>query len=404
MHSVLFITYDGLTDPLGQSQILPYMQGIAARGYIVTILSFEKPERYDAIKAEIQETCSASNITWHPIPFHSKYPILSKAYDRYLMKKEAIKLHKKNKYSVIHCRSYIAAEIGLFCKKKYNTKFVFDMRGFWPDEKKDGGAWNQKNPMYKYIYTFYKNKEKQYIYQSDAIVSLTNAAKKEIETWSFYKKETTIYVIPCSVDTDFFTVRKTSEKIQAKKELGVAETTFVLSYLGALGSWYMLLEMLQLFKKIKEKYTQAIFLIITHTNKSYIQYHIQQSGLKEEDFIITEARRQQVPTLLKASDINVSFIKPVYSKIASSPTKLGEVLAMGIPVITNSGVGDVKEIVEEIKGGIVLDDFDEKNLEYAVHSIEGMLQLDSQEISDKTKELLSLEKAVNIYLNLYQNI
>ena len=37
----LFITYDGLLDPLGQSQILPYLK-IIAKEYPINVLSFEK--------------------------------------------------------------------------------------------------------------------------------------------------------------------------------------------------------------------------------------------------------------------------------------------------------------------------------------------------------------------------
>ena len=42
MKRVLYISYDGLTDPLGQSQILPYLQHLAKESYQFTILSFEK--------------------------------------------------------------------------------------------------------------------------------------------------------------------------------------------------------------------------------------------------------------------------------------------------------------------------------------------------------------------------
>ena len=42
---VLYITYDGMTDPLGQSQVLPYLVGLSEKGYKFTILSFEKKER-----------------------------------------------------------------------------------------------------------------------------------------------------------------------------------------------------------------------------------------------------------------------------------------------------------------------------------------------------------------------
>ena len=39
---ILFISFDGLLEPLGQSQILPYLRGLATRGVAITVLSFEK--------------------------------------------------------------------------------------------------------------------------------------------------------------------------------------------------------------------------------------------------------------------------------------------------------------------------------------------------------------------------
>ena len=42
---VLYITYDGLTDPLGASQVLPYLSGMADAGIKFTVISFEKKEK-----------------------------------------------------------------------------------------------------------------------------------------------------------------------------------------------------------------------------------------------------------------------------------------------------------------------------------------------------------------------
>ena len=42
---VLYISYDGMTDPLGQSQVLPYLEGLAKKNYAITLISFEKEER-----------------------------------------------------------------------------------------------------------------------------------------------------------------------------------------------------------------------------------------------------------------------------------------------------------------------------------------------------------------------
>ena len=45
MAKALYFSYDGLLDPLGQSQIVPYVSMISAAGHSLTIVSYEKVER-----------------------------------------------------------------------------------------------------------------------------------------------------------------------------------------------------------------------------------------------------------------------------------------------------------------------------------------------------------------------
>ena len=70
-----------------------------------------------------------------------------------------------------------------------------------------------------------------------------------------------------------------------------------------------------------------------------------------------------VPSYLAAADAGLSFIKRCVSKLASSPTKNGEYLACGLPLIINTGIGDSDALVNEWKAGVLLEDFTET--EYA---------------------------------------
>ncbi len=108
--------------------------------------------------------------------------------------------------------------------------------------------------------------------------------------------------------------------------------------------------------------------------------------------------------MIKASDINISFIKPVYSKISSSPTKLGEVLSMGMPVICNSGVGDVEDIVKKADAGFVVHNFTENDFEKAICYIPYLLKKDPGEIRNAIKDLYSLSKGVELYAGCYRTI
>ena len=315
---MLYITYDGLTDPLGQSQMLPYLKGLSQYGYRFTILSFEKKDRFQKERAIIEQISIESGMEWVPLSFTSSPPLISKIYDAVRMKKKAAELQRKKHFDMVHCRSYVAADAGLYLKQKFGVKFFFDMRGFWADEKKDG-TWNIKNPVFNGVYKYYKRKEEKFLKYADYIILLTEAGKKEITTWSSFKQNVPVAVIPCCADMAHFSLTDAAQKKKASEQLQIKNGELVLSYLGSVGTWYMLDEMLLFFKMVKHKYHEAKFLFITHTPRTIIDQRIADLGLNLNDFIITQAPRKQVPDLVKASDINVSFIKPVYSKISSSP-------------------------------------------------------------------------------------
>ncbi len=43
---VLFISYNGMLDPLGQSQVIPYLRELAGQGVKYSLLSFERPATF----------------------------------------------------------------------------------------------------------------------------------------------------------------------------------------------------------------------------------------------------------------------------------------------------------------------------------------------------------------------
>jgi hypothetical protein len=124
-YKVLYLEYDGLTDPLGQSQVLPYLKGISSELQLkTTIASVEKKANYQEHKAAILQLCKEYGIEWHPITYTKKPPILSILYDLARMYRLVLKLYANNKFDVVHCRSYVTSIIGLKLKEKFKTKFI----------------------------------------------------------------------------------------------------------------------------------------------------------------------------------------------------------------------------------------------------------------------------------------
>jgi glycosyltransferase involved in cell wall biosynthesis len=349
--NILYLSYDGLTDPLGQSQILPYLAGLSEAGYSITIISFEKPYRFALYKDKIQAYCSANKLLWEPLSYHKSPPVLSTFYDLSVLRKRARQLHRERNFSIVHCRSYITALTGLWLKKKFGIRFIFDMRGFWADERVEGGLWNLNNILYKSVYRFFKKKEQEFLEAADAIIVLTEAARQVVQSWNVSGETAKVTVIPCCVDLNLFSPANASVEKQSalRATLGLSANDYIVLYLGSIGTWYLWNEMVSFYKKIKAQNPAAKFLVLTPDK------HLVSS---DSDFIVHAAAREDVPAYISISDLSLCFIKPSFSKKGSSATKMAEVLAMGIPVVTNAGWGDVEFLRGRMKNLYVLDNLD----------------------------------------------
>jgi glycosyltransferase involved in cell wall biosynthesis len=405
--NILFISYDGMTDPLGQSQAIPYLAALTKQGYIFTILSCDKPEKFKANKGYVEKLISSYPIKWVSIPYHKNPPVLSSVYDFFKLKQTAIKLHNANKFDMVHTRPGLPQLVALHLKKKLGIKFLNDIRGFWADERVDGGMWDLNNPLYKIVYNFFRAKEDECVRVADYNTCLTYRGKEEILKWENVPQPVKVDVVPCSVDLDLFDTKKIDVQLKGafKKELGISDGDFIVSYLGSIGGWYLTKEMLRFCKILLQKKPEVKFLFISNNNHQDIIDAANSFGIPAEKIIVKFGKRHEVPVLLSFSTYSLFFIKACYSKLSSSPTKHGEIMAMGIPVIANSGVGDVKEIIEKYEAGFVLDTFTETEMKSVVDKVvSGKIAFDSNKIRAGATDFYNLNKTVQTYAEVYKKI
>ena len=407
MPNILYISYDGMTDPLGQSQVMPYVFGLRKKGYRFTLLSCEKPHRLKKHGKNIAEQFKEHDVEWVYLPYTAKPPILAKYADIYRLKRTALQLHRQRQFAMTHCRSYVSAEIGLMLKRRHGVKFMFDMRGFWVNERVDGGLWNLKNPIYRMAYHRYKQKETAYLKNADAVIILTQAGKTEMLKWKVFSQNQNpppVGVIPCSADFELFKPPRDEIKKHARQLWEIDGNQLAVSYMGSIGTWYMLDEMLAFFTQLKQSHPNAVMLFLTPEPPESILPKLGKHNLQNRDVRIRFAARREVPVYMAASNFSLFFIKPSYSKISSSPTKLGEILAMGIPVVCNAGVGDVEKIVHQTKGGFIINDFNAPAYQKIIAQLPDLLKHDPAEIRRLAFEYYDLNKAVERYTEWYQKV
>ena len=402
--SILYITYDGLTDPLGRSQVLPYLTGLAAMGHRITILSCEKRDRWKSDGPAVQKLCDQAALFWAPIAYHRRPPVLSAAYDTAMLARRAAVLHRERQFEIVHCRSYIPVIVGLHLKKRYGLKLIFDMRGYWAEEKVESGNWPLRNPLFRAVFDYFKREEADALIRADAIVSLTRASRHELAGRPELKDgPEKIAVIPTCVDFDHFALATQAGRKKARQQLGIPHDTPVLGYVGSVGGDnYMLGEMLEFFRAYREKRPGACFLFITQVDPQLIIAAAREKDIGEDCLLIRAARRDEVPFFTSAADHGVAFKRATFSALACSPTKLGEMMALGTPVAANSGVGDVTEILAET-GGVTIDRFDRQSLSAAVGRLIST-EMTPKTIRDRARTRFDLRNGVRAYDQIYRSV
>jgi glycosyltransferase involved in cell wall biosynthesis len=404
LKKVLYISYDGMTDPLGQSQVIPYLKRLSEHGYHFTVLSFEKKMRLQKEGDLVAKLIKEAGIEWVSLLFTSKPPIASKIYDRYKMWQKVLQLHKTEKFDLVHCRSYVAAEMGLRLKRKYGVKMLFDMRGFWADEKVDNGQWDMQKPFYRQLYNHYKQKEKQFLLQADGIVSLTEKAKSYLQEQPEYK-HLSIEVIPCCADLDHFDYHKIREEQipDVRSSLGIPNSAKVLVYLGSVGGWYMTKEMFRFFRKLSENHPEYVMLILTKDKPEEVKQEAAAEGIRADKVFVTYSGRKQLPAFVALSSFSIFFIRNTFSKQASSPTKHAELMGMGMPVVCND-IGDTGHIVSTTNTGLVINEFDDLSMNNAIEKVASLERMDKEYIRQCALQYFDLEQGVRKYLQLYNSI
>ncbi len=379
----LYICYFGLREPLVQTQVLPYLKEIHKDGIRISILTFEpEPSKYWSSKdlEDEKQRLKDSGIDWHYLTYHKRPSLPATVFDIFAGSWYVWNLNRKEQFDLFHGRVHLPTFIGLIARKLswHKPKLLFDVRGFFPEEYTDAGVWKENGLIFK-VAKFIENWLRR---ESDGFIVLTEKAR---EIWFPESKETgvdtrgrPVEVIPCCVDLKRFESANNSSRKQMREELNI-ENRNVIVYLGSFGGFYMTQETADFFGAAKKRDPNSFALILTQSKPEMIKPLLEIYGYSEKDFFIQSVSPGEVPKYLSAADLAVSFIKPCYSKLSSSPTKNAEYLACGLPIVVNSGVGDVTELIEENGIGTVLTEFKEKDYLNAFDNIATLIESSSLE-------------------------
>ena len=368
---VLFISYNGMLDPLGQTQVIPYLRELSKRGVQFTLLSFERAAAFagEGVRKrdDLRQELSKQAIEWHWLRYHQRPSVPATIYDVIAGIRKARSLVRRNRIEMVHARSHIPATIAVALKRSLGTKMIFDLRGLMAEEYVDAQHWRKDSVPYRIT----KAAERRIFEETDAVVTLTERIWPIIKEWEGLRgRDVHHAVVPCCVDLSLFNFSD-EERAKHRAELGLGDR-FTIVYSGSLDGWYLTEKMADFFATVRRTRPDAHLLWLTNGSHERVKQLMKSRNVPDDRFSVLSVPARLVPSYLSAADAGVSFIKPCFSKLASSPTKNAEYLACGLPLIINSGIGDSDALIDDWNAGVLLEDLTDEEYTQAQAFIEKM--------------------------------
>lgn len=305
------------------------------RGYEVDVLVFCKDAKFRCDSKFLNK-----NAHWIIRPYlipMGKNVFLAKcliAYQRFITA-----LHTwYKKYDVVQMEIY--GTCSPLCRKR--PLYITDFHGDSVNEKRE------MNRLKPWVWDFLLLLQDKSIKQSDVCIVVSENLRHQLET-NTGSKIKDYSLISCGVDVERF------NKAQCAQIEGLdLSNRIVLGYCGGFHGWQNFDKMIDLVTRLR-KLDQRVFLL-AFSNSSVEPYKEKLAELGKENYCIKGLQSHEVPSHLKLMDAGLLLRSNLILNIVSSPTKICEYLAAGVPLICTQYSGDyARSVTHKVNGYVGAD-------------------------------------------------
>ncbi len=363
-----YLSVDSIQEGVGSSQITPLILGLAERGMTVCLITFEKKQP----PKEVVELFSNAGVVWIANEFGKSGAIggISRLNNLRQITPDS---------SILHGRSDIATAAGIL--SGVNVLVLWDVRSLWSDQRLLIGTSGWNNLTARGARTLENLSAKK----SVGMTTLTAAVVPILQ--QRHKRIPEIReVIPTCVQTTKF----------LPSSMPRGQVTCLLS--GTFNNYYDINRTKQILDELRKSVDLRV--IWARGGESPAE----KLGVGE-DLIVT-ASHSEMPRLVKESHFGIAICKSDNqdSLAAAVPTKIGEFLASGRPVIVSRGIGDLDQMLQGTRTGCVVDHNDSlQDLSERLTSL-----INDLDTPDRCRALamqhFDMEKSVDKYLGIYERM
>jgi hypothetical protein len=363
-----YVTIDSLSEGVGSSQITPLISHLSESGLKINLISYEKVKP----ECSLISYFKSIGVEWTFHDFGLKGLVGGLARLNSLRQE----IPKTN---LIHARSDIPAVSAIASNQ---APVLWDVRSLWADQK----IIIQKNFLNGYGYPVYRGLESIAARKSLAMSTLTSAVVPILE--ERHKRLPHLRaVVPTAVNLVRFQM---NSRMPAKTQA---------LFSGSFNDYYDL----DLSRLFMDEF-QKLIPVNTHWARPAESHRSQIRVGESRIFPTTQIEMAElIPNY--SFGVSVCKLNAGPSLTAAMPTKIGEFLACGRPVVVNKGLGDMDQFIKEFDAGVILDGSPNNLIESANKLVSLLLDPETPlRCRALAEKYFSMERGSIKYLDLYSQM
>lgn len=394
LRRVLHISFDGLSNAIGYSQVARVAAKIATHGIEQKIVSLEPPRRHQELE-RARGLLARAGVRWMPLPYAAGPA--SSAHNLISVFASTLDFYRRD--TLVVARGYQAALAAVAVREMIGVPFVFDARGYWVDEQIEGGRrFLSAAPL-----AAARRIERRLYQSAAAIVTLTELHAADLLEGKFGRIEGPVVTIPTCADYAEFVPREHARNPPPRELLGTAGP--VIGIIGSVNASYRCTEMVALAAQVLRVRPDANLIVLTEQREAFQQMCVS-AGIGRDRFLVRTVPHSEVPDWLPWIDWGVLFLVESDAKRASMPTKLAEFFAAGVRPVFSGCNAEVRNWVLKAGTGLVVDSVDASSIERAAVQISAA-STDRRAIASgrtATQEHFDLDQGSRRYFDLFRRL
>jgi glycosyltransferase involved in cell wall biosynthesis len=256
---------------------------------------------------------------------------------------ELVEIIDRHDIDVVHAEALYCARVAAAVKEiRPSIYFSIDWHGIVPEESRMGGA-------HAVRVSALEEAERTLLSWGDLNVFVSESMGTHYRR-KYGEIATAQVIVPCCVSDKRFV-----DATEGSMRSVFPPSSLVFGYAGTMADWQCGAEMIALFATLHREDARCRFLmLVPRSDQAKVTEYCTAAGLPTEAMVMLEVPHDDVPKHLCECDVGVLLRRQDPVNFVSSPTKFGEYLGAGLPVLMTDAIGDYSRLAERTGVGFVI--------------------------------------------------